>query len=389
LNGSVDLYDVIGLAYEAVLAPQRWPEVLETAANVLGGDGAALHVQDQITGKGWGMVARVDPAAVTPYFGHFATRNPIRHRRNSLLRLSDGGGVWRRRPVTDEHALPKPELMRSEYYNDFLRPFGIHSLLMLGLSLEKTKFASINFLRPPHRSQFDDRDVDLAALLQPHLVRAFELSRRLSGLEQLDDGLAQSLDRSPNGVFLVDDEGRVRYANRAAEALAAKVPGLSIRNGILHAGSADATRKLLRMIVAAASADREKRTGGAMSVARPGHSRPLSVVVVPLYPEHVTPFGPQPPVIVCVADMEARRAVPGDRLRDLFGLTPAEVTVAVELLAGGDPAAIADRLSLSVHTVRVHLARIKLKTDTSKQSELVRLLERASSICADPLPRAP
>jgi ABC-type spermidine/putrescine transport system permease subunit II len=36
LNGSVDLNDVIGLAYEAVLAPQRWPEVLETAANVLG-----------------------------------------------------------------------------------------------------------------------------------------------------------------------------------------------------------------------------------------------------------------------------------------------------------------------------------------------------------------
>jgi DNA-binding CsgD family transcriptional regulator len=36
-----------------------------------------------------------------------------------------------------------------------------------------------------------------------------------------------------------------------------------------------------------------------------------------------------------------------------------------------------------VNTVRVHLARIMAKTDTNKQTELVRLLERVSGFRAE------
>ena len=59
-------------------------------------------------------------------------------------------------------------------------------------------------------------------------------------------------------------------------------------------------------------------------------------------------------------------------LRELFGLTVAEV--AVQIGRGEGLRAAADRLSIVESTVRTHLARIFGKTGTSRQAELVRLL---------------
>ncbi|HLY04707.1 MAG TPA: helix-turn-helix transcriptional regulator [Rhizomicrobium sp.] len=380
MSRAIDLDEVIGLAYEAALAPQRWSEVLEGAADMLGGEAGALHFQDQVTGKGWGMVARLDPAAAQSYFGYFATRNPIRQARNRLLRLADNSHRWRAQVVTDEHALPKTELMRSEYYNDFLQRFDIHSLLMMGLAVESTKFATVNFLRPRRSSQFETDAIDLATRLQPHFIRAFDLSVRLSELRQMNANLAESLDRSPHGVFLVGADARVRHLNRTAETLAAGRRGLAVRNGVLCAETADSTRALHRLIAAAGGADDKRRGGGAMPVERPDCRRPLSVIVAPLHPEQIAPFPPEPLALVCATDPDCGVAAPEDRVRALFGFTAAEAKIAVELLAGCDPARIAERKSISVNTVRVHVQRIMTKTDTNRQADLVRLLERVSGL---------
>lgn len=380
MNRPIAREDVIGLVYDAALAPQLWPHALNKVAELLHADGAALLFQDQVSGEGHAIVARLDPAATSQQFGYYATRNPIRPGRNRALRLSHASSDWRTRVVTDEHALPKSELMRSEYYNDFLHPLGIHAGLMIGLALENTKFATINLFRPRSREQFACPDVETATKLQPHLIRAFELGLRLTELQQLNGSLAQSLDQSQHAIFFADRDSRSRYANRAAELLAGQHRGLSVKDGVLCAATADSTRRLHRLIAAAGTPEVAQRSGGAMTLARPGFRRPLSVIIAPLRAEQISHFRQSPSVIVCASDPETGIAVPRDRLRDLFGLTPGEAKIALELLTGNDPAAIAERLSLSVHTVRVHLARIMAKTDTSRQAELVQLLGRSSGI---------
>jgi len=70
-------------------------------------------------------------------------------------------------------------------------------------------------------------------------------------------------------------------------------------------------------------------------------------------------------------------------LRQLYGLTPAESKIAVELLSGTEPKRIAERHSLSIHTVRVHIARILAKTETSRQADLVRLLAHVCGMSFD------
>lgn len=373
---SDDLSELIGAAYQAAVEPELWPAVLEQTADLLGAQSAALHFQDQITGQGWGMVARLDPAAVPLYFGHFATRNPIRRKRNDVLKLGHDPEAWRTAVITDEHALSKPELMRSEYYCDFLRHFGIHSLLMMGLAVEETRFASINFLRPPRRPQFDCDEIAIASRLQPHLIRAFGLGVRFSALQQMGDSLMHALDGSVHAVFLVGPTGRVFHANRTGEALLARGGGLWVSSGVLRAPLAEDSRQLLQLIGEASTSG----TGGGCAIARRGGRRALSVIVTPLRPERLSPFSFGPTALVCASDPDLGVMAAGAPLRALFGLTQAECRIALELLAGNEPKAIASMLSLSIHTVRVHLARIMAKTETTRQAELVRVLDRACGL---------
>ena len=65
---------------------------------------------------------------------------------------------------------------------------------------------------------------------------------------------------------------------------------------------------------------------------------------------------------------------PAMRLRSLYQLTRNETHVALHLAGGLDPQRIAAEMGISCHTVRSHLGKIRAKTDTHNQGELVRLL---------------
>jgi DNA-binding CsgD family transcriptional regulator len=66
-------------------------------------------------------------------------------------------------------------------------------------------------------------------------------------------------------------------------------------------------------------------------------------------------------------------------LREDLGLTRAEAAVAAEILEADGLQAVADRLGVSLATVRTHLAHVFDKTGTRRQAELVRLLLRSAS----------
>jgi DNA-binding CsgD family transcriptional regulator len=55
-------------------------------------------------------------------------------------------------------------------------------------------------------------------------------------------------------------------------------------------------------------------------------------------------------------------------------MTPAEQRVALLIMQGYKLDEAADRLSISRNTLRTHLKRIDVKTNTNRQSDLVRVL---------------
>jgi DNA-binding CsgD family transcriptional regulator len=68
------------------------------------------------------------------------------------------------------------------------------------------------------------------------------------------------------------------------------------------------------------------------------------------------------------------------RLRRRFKLSKAEARVATLLADGLSPRMIAERLNVSIHTVRSQLQAIFSKTDTSRQAELTSLILKETEV---------
>ena len=64
-------------------------------------------------------------------------------------------------------------------------------------------------------------------------------------------------------------------------------------------------------------------------------------------------------------------------LQGLFGLTPAEASIAGMLANGKSTNDVAVRQGITLNTARVHVKRILAKTGTSRQAELVALIFRS------------
>jgi DNA-binding CsgD family transcriptional regulator len=64
-------------------------------------------------------------------------------------------------------------------------------------------------------------------------------------------------------------------------------------------------------------------------------------------------------------------------LAKLYGLTPCEAKLTLEILCGRTLDQAAARLSISMNTARTHLKHVFHKTGTNRQSELLRLVFRS------------
>lgn len=83
---------------------------------------------------------------------------------------------------------------------------------------------------------------------------------------------------------------------------------------------------------------------------------------------------------IVLLDLDARPEPSPRTLQRLFGLTTAEIHVAIELARGGNLLDIARSQRLSRTTIRSHLASLFVKTQTRRQVELVSLLGRIALI---------
>jgi len=364
--------DFLDVVYDAAVDPGLWTSVITRLVGMVGGSGGFLLDQNQASGKGEGIIVGADPAVRDDYFGRFATNNV-------LQKVDDPQAFmkrWTPRILTDEDWMPKEALLRSEFYNEFLRRIDVHSVMMVRLEARGLNAVNLDLGRPERRGRFEADDIARVSRYHPHLIRSLNLGRKLGARRQIDGGLAAYLEASPQAVFLVGDDGRVRHANSAGERLAASAHGLTLARGRLAAVVPEQNRRLQALIAAATSPDPEQRTGGAVPVSAPDRLLPLSVTVAPVRANRLALFDGGPSAIVCVTDLEAGVSFPQARLCELLGLSAAEARVAMALVEGRTPREAAESLGVSFYTVRAHLVRIFDKTGTNRQAELVRLIMR-------------
>jgi DNA-binding CsgD family transcriptional regulator len=276
---------------------------------------------------------------------------------------------------------PVADLLASEMYNEYLGPRDLHEGLRLDIWAGEGTIEDISLLRPWSAGPYDGAEIRMAHVLLPHLQRSTAVARRLREAENLAEAGLAALEHLDTAMLLLDRQGRLVHANAAGVAMLAADDGLAASTAGLVAAAPKLTRTLQAVLDAAigGSGSRILARSGAMRLPRPSGRPSLALVALPLRPGldlHGLGARATPAVLICITDPMNAAELPQRHLTALFGLTPAEASLANDLLAGHELRDIADRRRRSVHTVRTHLARLMAKTETDRQSELMKLLAR-------------
>jgi DNA-binding CsgD family transcriptional regulator len=165
--------------------------------------------------------------------------------------------------------------------------------------------------------------------------------------------------------------GALLYANRFGEALLRKGSWLTLRYGDLHTIHPDKDNELQLALrnTLALNLPHNLNLGGMNGTP---HCCLTLMPVPERDPLNLTDYGVS--VIVLVTENTRQRVATARQLIDLFRFTPAEARVARALTQGEDIEYYAKAEGLKKTTVRTQLHSAMMKTGSSKQKDLVRLV---------------
>jgi DNA-binding CsgD family transcriptional regulator len=266
------------------------------------------------------------------------------------------------------------ELSRTEFFNDFLLRFNAaHALFSAGQYLDGA-FTNLSVFRSHKRGPFEENDVELIRILSPHIKRAFRLHIELAALKAYAQGLQVALDSSPTAILLMDRDSRILAMNQAARMIVGHNDGLLVRHGRLEAEQVGESALLAELLSHARPKSSNKNHGLAagMIVSR-SERPPLQVLVAPVGKLPIA-LQHSATAIVFINDPEKRFRPPQEVLTSLFRLTPAECRVVFLLTDGNSIREIGEMIGVKNSTLKSQLKSIYGKTNTSRQSELIRLM---------------
>jgi DNA-binding CsgD family transcriptional regulator len=370
MAGADELLATIEAIYAAGLDGDLWPQALAAVMRAIGGISATLEVFGRNP-----MVLRefhsfgVPPPNELKYLDHFSANNP----RIPVTVNAKPGDIICDHMVLDERAMD-----RDPFYADFLAPTGYRYCIGGLLATTKQESSMFSVQRAKRQGHVDRAEVKQMALLLPHVRQAFDMTRRLRGTAETRHSLERALDWLADGIALLGADGEVVYANEALQAMARRKDGIAIQKGRIELAATDARDRLERTL-AIAIGIREGRvdaaTGSDFPVMRSAGAPPYYLSVRPL------PAGDkrratdaQAVAILFVRDPASPNAATIRMLREVFGLTEAEASVAQALQTGITLTEYAATRGLSLNTAYTHLRHLREKTGCSRMPELIRKL---------------
>lgn len=312
-----------------------------------------------------------------------------------FVRFEREHGVISRLPAgsvtTCARELPEATYLRTEMYNDWMRPLRRRHFIVAIASREGPAASGPSFQREEGLPDFSGDEIALLERLLPHFRQALRLERLLAEAESARRVQHRLADALPLGVILVDARGRILEANARAEALLCARDGLSRGHDTLEVARASERRALARLVgeAAATGAGNARAPGGVLRIARPSGRRPLLLLALPLGRDTAFRVDPRrPAALVVVSDPEDAPELPAAQVQRLYGLSAAEARTALALAQGLPVREIAERAGVQENTVRWHLKQSYAKTGTRGQTELVRLLLTGPLVLGAPPPPA-
>lgn len=360
---------LIDKIYQAGADPNLWPEVTEAIRRAVGGHSVNFVLQDKGDMRlNYAMVSGV-PADRLPFYE--AEIMPIDKMTELHRKVPIGKAFSSDEIVSDQEMLDLEVTQR--FYDDY----GYHRFGCTFFYAQEERSAWLSIVRSVKEETFSRSDIALIQTISPHLSRAFQLNQTLLEASCRSRILLNSLDNLSVGLFVLSKAGKVLTNNSKALTYLDGM-ALDIKSGRFWFENNDVNRWFERQLMAACAGD--------VSASKNCLNKILTKngeVNLQIYPYQATEaqYGlllDAPGAIVVLSDTRYS-PVSADILRALYDLTHREAKVLALILQDCETKKIAQAMSISTDTVRLHIKNIFVKAQVNSRVELVGKVNRAVS----------
>jgi len=354
----------IGRIYDAAYDSTEWSDAVSQLQGAFHGSKACL------VGMNWRRLEDnffaspgCDPSWNKLFLDRFSLNELVAPRANM-----PAGVVF-----SDAMLLGRHRMLGTAVWNEWMAPQDMYDGMGCNLQVTDKSYWFFDVQRGRGQPVFEADDRAMLGLITPHLQRATELSQHFKARSS-----SQSLfAHLPFAGFVLDARLRILDMNGAAQRLLTQpISALAARGGHLAACDSAQTNLLQRAVGRVCRVHEGELPGlGANLIlsSERGEQLALSIGLLPGGEMFGLSAGPCAVVLVRES-MSIFSPALHDQLRETFGLTAKEASIALSLASGLSLKETAVKENIAFGTARVHLERIFRKTDTRQQSQLVAML---------------
>jgi len=351
----------------------HWCDVAANMNEVLNARSVVLGQHKFSSGQGVALYNAPFSEAFRRDYAAFSARDP-------WFLSSDDYTVGR--VMTGEEVLENRELLRTDFYRGFLKPYSLFHRLC-GVVARRLDFA---YFIAAHRGEdqepFGERERESLRFLVEHVMLATENHWQLLSATELAGAMMGIIDQNPNAIFLVSPDGNIIYQNLGAGALLARGAALRVDSSRLAAVNSTHQRALRQAILGVTEVVVGRVTDESLviSLDSTNDQEPIVAIVRAAGEIFLAELGKRTPLATVTVRVGPVTHNPTNcYFAKQFGLTPAQAKVSALVFMGQSVTTAASSLYVSENTVRSHLKQVFQKTNTHGQMELFRLHARVCS----------
>jgi DNA-binding CsgD family transcriptional regulator len=355
--------NLLSLLYATIEAPEAWTEFLCATAALFGARGAQIIHQDMrdfrlsftaVSGYNWKPETYAAYAALIP-------EDP----RLAVFLERPGQAVHCRMQMTDA------EYHQSRIYREVLRDEGVEYACGVNFGENRQHISGMILLRDQSQPPFSAEDCERLHALVPHIRRVLTLHGYIGRLELENRISHDTLDALGAGVIVIDKNGKIEIANKAARTLLTEGDNIRDIAGRLHCETrnGETLDDILRLV-------RSSHNMHPFEILR-DCGDPLLAFMTPDEADHGR-FDPKPlrddgaVIVIRTSDLRQDPAAQARVLELLWKLTPSQASLACLLGNGETLQSSATKMGITEASARQYLKVVFRKLDVNRQSDVLR-----------------
>jgi DNA-binding CsgD family transcriptional regulator len=369
-NGK-DLTQLVGSVYDCIANETLWDDTLDEIRDVCQGHLATLGVIDSETHTTRFSIASGDKEAIAPIANIHASSY-------SFLPAVPKLELDQPYKISTIYSVQGPDArdqwLESKLNKEWAVPNQIDDCIWVPMVKTATRSGHLVIMTHLSRGPVSDEDLAMMGQLAPHIRRAVTIGDLFEAERGKGEIFREIVDVLQTPVFIVTADMQILFANFSGERMLAENQLVQSLRGRLDF-SFQLASNAIEYAVMTARRDEFVLGQNGINVPLSRLNAPAVAHVMPLTrrdSHHRVLNNAAAAVFISASGQSAMPAM--DAIGALFGLTPAEKSVAAHIAAGLKPKEMAIANGTTENTIRTQLAHLYDKTQTSDQGEVLALI---------------